>query len=574
MRRTITVVFLLLLLACPAWAGSFGEGQARFTAGDYKGAYESWLPLAEKGNARAQYSLGILFEKGLGVEMDLKQAEGWFSRAADQGYGPAVSALRAIKARQASPRQAGPAAVVKPKAPAATARAKPLSEREQIHALVAELVHQVNLQLRTGHLQYDDIRVSQSGTGFDVVIAGLVMRGGPGEQLQIGDVTGRFEPKGDRYYRINFALPSTLYAHEAGNGAPVEIRIGRQSNALLWDRDLELVVDMDVIWNEFVIVDSTGQAIGRIAKIAMVSDMTEQDGLWSGPVKLSMRDVELVQGQSGHLRLGEIGMGLDVDKLDMARYAALSRAVSQGEQKPDRTMQQLRRLLAGAKLKVYLRGLDIDGPDDRVFGLADGSYRLGIAGLDRKLASIEMAYAHSGLRGEPPDVPALTPRDASLRLTFDRLPVKTLLQTGITAALEYMFFGEVGEQGDVLNQLRLSLSEARTELRIADGRFAGPNLLMTVGGLLSADGQALWGLSGEVGVTVLGLDKLIAAVEAERPPVPRSPERPSFGDMMRSLGQLAADGKTYLYKFVLNRQGQFLVNGQDAAPLFAAFFGG
>jgi hypothetical protein len=44
--------------------------------------------------------------------------------------------------------------------------------------------------------------------------------------------------------------------------------------------------------------------------------------------------------------------------------------------------------------------------------------------------------------------------------------------------------------------------------------------------------------------------------------------------MLRSFGQLASDGKTYIYNFELNRQGQLLVNGRDAGPLIAAFISG
>jgi hypothetical protein len=185
-----------------------------------------------------------------------------------------------------------------------------------------------------------------------------------------------------------------------------------------------------------------------------------------------------------------------------------------------------------------------------------------------------MAYTHGGLQGSPPAVPDLVPREAGIRLNLERLPVESLLQAGVTAALEYMFFGEVGAEGDVLNELRLSLTEARTELRISDGRFEGPRLLLTLAGLLSADAQALWGLSGSIDLSVRGLDALLQTLQAGAPPAPANPQRPSFADQLRAFGQLAADGQTYHYKFEVNQQGQLLINGQDAGPLFAAFFAG
>lgn len=569
MLKIIGLCFLFVLVAAPAWA-NFSEGQARFSGGDYKGAYEKWLPLAEKGEPRAQYSVGVLFLQGLGVEKDLEEAARWFDKAAQQNYAPASAALRALRAQ---PEQAQPGVTTTPRPPATGPYPRPLDEREQIEVLVHELVRQANLQLRTGHLDYQSLEVSESGDGFDVVLGGLAMYGDPGQRLLIGDLVARVGRIGDRYYQIGFTLPDTLYGYDAEREKPSEIYIARQSNVLVWDRDLELMVDVDVIWGGLKIVEPGGREAGRIEEIAMVSDLQEQGGLWSGPVSFTMRGIDVADGRAGHLSLGEIGLRAEFEKLDMVRYAALSRAVSQGEQRPSQTLESIKGLLAGVKLDIFLNDLQVSRPQAGEVGLARASYRLGFLGLDRRLALLEMAWAHGGLSGQPPDVPELAPRDAKIRFVFDRLPVETLLRTGITAALEFMLFGEVGTQGDVLNELRVSLSQAQTEFRIDDGRFEGPSLLVTIAGILSADAQALWGVSGEIGTTVLGLEKLLEAYEADRPTQGNS-SRPSFAEMLRSLGQLGPDGKTYIYNFALTRQGQLLVNGQDAGPLVAAFFSG
>jgi hypothetical protein len=188
-----------------------------------------------------------------------------------------------------------------------------------------------------------------------------------------------------------------------------------------------------------------------------------------------------------------------------------------------------------------------------------------------------MGYSHAGLQGEPPDVPELAPRDGRIHFVLENLPVETLLQTGLAAGMEYMLFGEVGQQGDVLNQLRLSLSNAGTRFLINDGHFAGPALLLTVNGALAADAQALFGLAGAVDVDVQGLDNLVALLQPEPPPagsVPANQGPPPIGDTLRALGKVSADGKTYSYRFEVTREGQFLVNGQDATPLMMALFAG
>ena len=48
---------------------------------------------AEKGNAKAQYNLGICYHEGQGVAKDYVQAVNWFRKAAEQGFAAAQFAL-------------------------------------------------------------------------------------------------------------------------------------------------------------------------------------------------------------------------------------------------------------------------------------------------------------------------------------------------------------------------------------------------------------------------------------------------------------------------------------------------
>src|SRR5690242_4854110 len=82
-----------LLLACaaamslhaPASAGALEDGVAAYRAKEYAKAAELWQPLAEKGDAEAQFYLGTLYAEGHGVAHDDATAFKWFERAANQG---------------------------------------------------------------------------------------------------------------------------------------------------------------------------------------------------------------------------------------------------------------------------------------------------------------------------------------------------------------------------------------------------------------------------------------------------------------------------------------------------------
>ena len=43
------------------------EGFNAYEGGDYATALREWKPLAEQGDASAQYSLGVMYKKGQGV---------------------------------------------------------------------------------------------------------------------------------------------------------------------------------------------------------------------------------------------------------------------------------------------------------------------------------------------------------------------------------------------------------------------------------------------------------------------------------------------------------------------------
>ncbi|MEQ9638817.1 MAG: hypothetical protein RIM84_02245 [Alphaproteobacteria bacterium] len=90
------LIFFCMMAAPQAAADVFTKGQLLYRAGAYQQAHDVWLPLAEDGNPAAQYSIGVLFERGESVDADVLVAAKWYARAARQGYQPAVEALRAL----------------------------------------------------------------------------------------------------------------------------------------------------------------------------------------------------------------------------------------------------------------------------------------------------------------------------------------------------------------------------------------------------------------------------------------------------------------------------------------------
>ncbi len=100
-RALIATVMLTALLVLSAPAGRAEEpnldeivrnpvignykGYAEFKMANYATARMIWEALAERGNAEANFNLGILYEDGLGVPKDMARALQYFERSAESG---------------------------------------------------------------------------------------------------------------------------------------------------------------------------------------------------------------------------------------------------------------------------------------------------------------------------------------------------------------------------------------------------------------------------------------------------------------------------------------------------------
>lgn len=87
-------------VAGTAAAAIYEDGLEAFENNDFDRAFEVWRPLADKGDAIAQYSLGKLFERGGGsIQQDFVQAARWYRVASRQGIAAAQNNLALMHAQ-------------------------------------------------------------------------------------------------------------------------------------------------------------------------------------------------------------------------------------------------------------------------------------------------------------------------------------------------------------------------------------------------------------------------------------------------------------------------------------------
>jgi hypothetical protein len=86
LRTMLTASLMLVATAGAGVAGPVEDAWAAYQRGDYATALGLWRPLAEQGDADAQFRVGVLYVLGQGgVPQDLAEAAKWYRKAADQG---------------------------------------------------------------------------------------------------------------------------------------------------------------------------------------------------------------------------------------------------------------------------------------------------------------------------------------------------------------------------------------------------------------------------------------------------------------------------------------------------------
>jgi len=68
---------------------------------DYAAALEEWKPLAELGEADAQFTLGLMYAEGNGVTQNNTRAYVWWNIAASQGFKEAAVNLSKVQRKMA-----------------------------------------------------------------------------------------------------------------------------------------------------------------------------------------------------------------------------------------------------------------------------------------------------------------------------------------------------------------------------------------------------------------------------------------------------------------------------------------
>jgi uncharacterized protein len=84
-KAAVAALMLAVSFAGSVAAGAPEDGVAAYEKGDYATALRLLCPLADQGDAGAQYNLGLMYANVQGVPQDYAAAVNWYRKGAEQG---------------------------------------------------------------------------------------------------------------------------------------------------------------------------------------------------------------------------------------------------------------------------------------------------------------------------------------------------------------------------------------------------------------------------------------------------------------------------------------------------------
>lgn len=82
---TLSVVFTIEIHAQTVENANFEAGIAAIDANNMPMAYKAFLAAAKEGHIDSQFNLGVMYEQGIGIAKNDKEAVFWYEKAAAQG---------------------------------------------------------------------------------------------------------------------------------------------------------------------------------------------------------------------------------------------------------------------------------------------------------------------------------------------------------------------------------------------------------------------------------------------------------------------------------------------------------
>lgn len=461
-----------------------------------------------------------------------------------------------------------------------------------------------------------EVLVEQADTYYAVTLPYLQVAYQDGSKLKIGIISVNALPHEsstpeDDQWKMTLALPTPMTMYNKDNKPVSRVSIEGQKAAGIFHGNVQQFSKLDAKYENIKIESAKAGGETMISNvIARFNFDQDAKGLWSGPGYIELNNLK--SRQSNGLQVASIGNikgSYTMDQWDpkagrayQTRYIALqdkgafqSRSLAPADAKE----------LSTALLDLFTKGMnginatfsiaDVtltkpaplkaqtleDTPEepaqDKNLKIADAAITFGMNGLLNDSVALGLNVKYNGLEVSPlaEEDKDIAPSKLNMDIQIKNIPFKQLLEMGQNTMAAA---GDNPQQAlqlagiTLMMKLPAILSQAGTSIELNNNNVGNALYNVDLNGSIIADIAAANSATAKATMVFQGLDALLTKTKA----VSLNPENPNSEKMqklsqrlefLKSIPGAQNGSETYTYDFVLDAQGQMLLNGQDMKTL-------
>lgn len=452
-----------------------------------------------------------------------------------------------------------------------------------------------------------DISVEKAGEYYAVTLPYATLDYHDGAKFEIGLIAINAAPHEDEgQWKMTFALPTPMNFVDEDGQRSFQLNIGGQRASGVWNNNLGYFAKLDANYQDIKINDPENSFTFTLPSARAVYDLeADNAGKWSGPVYFSFNDTNLnIAEQGGEvLRVGGINLNMEMFKYDPTSFKDYQSKIEtlilqtenqeQTETPPDISgiFDSLMTLMGDGFTSEYqISDVMIkSGSKNENFdtiALDKANFGLDLTGFieDSVALDFRMGYDGFDIMPIPADMPDLAPKTLNLDISLQNIPFKQISELGKNTAEMAVSNPQMAQMAgmSVLFKLPAILSEAGTSLVLDQNGFGNDDYNVSLDGKIVTDLQAVNSATADFKGIITGMDTVVASLNETMQKDPNGQNASFIQQILMGLTmakgfakvETGADGKpAHVYNFIMNPQGQMLLNGNDMSALMGGGMG-
>ena len=451
-----------------------------------------------------------------------------------------------------------------------------------------------------------EVTVEQADNYYAVTLPYLQVLHNDGSRFKLGIISINAAPhtKGGQW-KMTIAFPTHMATLDRNDNETFRVTIGGQQAAGIFHEDTRQFSKLDAQYRNLQIESLTPAREVSIDAITMRFDFNEgQNGYWSGPGYIAVNNMQAKRPDGFKVAsVGEIKGSFQVDQWNPAAQNTyrerLMALAEKGALDAPKMSEQDSKELGAALLDVFTKGLNgfqnalavsdltlskpssLDGKTETI-NIDNAKIAFDMKGFFSDSVNLGVNFAYNGfdLSSMPTQDKDVIPNKANIDIQVKNVPYKQLMNIGentMNAANNDPKQAMQLAGLTLMMKLPAVLSQAGTRIELSDNVLGNALYNATLNAAIKADLAAVNNATANASLVFQGLDALIERTQtiAANPDNKNAASIGNLNDQLRFLQSIGKQqGDTYTFDFVMDAQGQMLMNGQDLKALATQKRGG